>query len=123
MVLNDVFIAGTNIGTLECYCFRMNKRFSLVTRNLEEAAELLHTLSQDVRLRTLCILLEREVSVGELAKEVGLSQPAMSQQLQRLRRSGLVELRRDGLMVYYRCNDPRARTLMFATATLFPAEE
>ncbi|RYG69838.1 ArsR family transcriptional regulator [bacterium] len=100
----------------------MNLRFPLIAQNSEDAAELLQTLSQGVRLRMLCILLEREISVGDLAKEVGLSQPAMSQQLQRLRRAGLVSMRREAQTVYYHCDDSRVRELMVATESLIPRE-
>ena len=58
-------------------------------------------LSQPVRLRLMCILLDGEQSVQSLAESAGLSQPAMSHHLKKLRDADLVETRRDGQTIYY----------------------
>jgi len=68
---------------------------------INEAARLMDMLSQPHRLRILCILLEGEQSVMSLAEQTGLSQPAMSQHLKKLRDSGLVETRRDAQTIYH----------------------
>jgi len=94
-------------------------QYHRIVENVEQAAALLRALSQDVRLRMLCTLVEREASVGDLAREMKLSQPATSQQLQALRLSGLVESRRDGLCAYYRCEDPKIKSLMDAASGIF----
>lgn len=68
---------------------------------IAEAAHLMEMLSQPVRLRILCILLEGEMSVLDLAGNVGLSQPGMSHHLKKLKAAGLVRTRRDAQTIYY----------------------
>jgi DNA-binding transcriptional ArsR family regulator len=66
-----------------------------------EAASLMKALGNEVRLLVLCTLAEGEHSVGELNQLVPLSQSALSQQLARLRREGLVTTRRESQTIYY----------------------
>lgn len=68
---------------------------------ISEAAQLMEMLSQPARLKILCLLLEGERSVLELADAAGLSQPAMSHHLRKLRESDLVETRRSAQTIYY----------------------
>ena len=68
---------------------------------MSEAAKLMEMLSQPVRLRILCILLDGEYSVLRLADMAGLSQPAMSHHLRKLRDADLVTTRRDAQTIFY----------------------
>lgn len=68
----------------------------------ETAAALLRAMSGKSRLLVLCNLVDGERSVGELQRIVGLSQSALSQHLAVLRRSKLVETRRETQTIYYR---------------------
>ncbi len=77
----------------------------------EEATDFLKTLAHSNRLILLCLLAERERSVSELEQILGLRQPAVSQQLARLRADGLVATRRDGKAIHYKVADER--TLRF----------
>jgi len=74
-------------------------------RSAKQASGLLKSLSHENRLLILCILSEGEKSVSELEDILGMRQPAISQQLARLRVDGLVDTRRDGKTVYYRNAD------------------
>lgn len=67
----------------------------------EEAAALMKALGNESRLMILCSLAEGECSVGELNQRVPLSQSALSQQLARLRKVGLVTTRRESQTIYY----------------------
>lgn len=58
-------------------------------------------LSHEQRLAILARLCSKECSVGELERILNLPQPAVSQQLARLRSDGLVTARRDGRTIYY----------------------
>lgn len=69
--------------------------------NAAEACGFLKSLTHETRLLILCNLMEREYSVTELEETLGLRQPAVSQQLARLRADDLVNTRRDGKTVYY----------------------
>lgn len=72
-----------------------------LSSNAHEASEFLKALSHEVRLLILCFLVDGEKSVGEIEKLLKLRQPAVSQQLARLRADGLVETRRNGKNIYY----------------------
>ncbi len=73
-----------------------------------EAAAMLRLLANESRLLLLCILIaEGEASVGVLAERVGLSQPALSQHLAKLREDGLVSTRRTGTTIPLPIADPR----------------
>ena len=67
----------------------------------KEAAELLKAMANPQRLRVLCLLIEREMSVGEINALVDLSQSALSQHLAVLREKALVSTRREAQTVYY----------------------
>lgn len=66
-----------------------------------EAERLLKALSNRNRLMVLCLLIDGELSVGELLKRIPLSQSALSQHLATLRRDGLVQTRRESQTVFY----------------------
>lgn len=71
-----------------------------------DASEFLKALSHETRLLILCLLVEGEKSVSELEAMLELRQPAVSQQLARLRADNLVDTRRDGKNIYYRLTRP-----------------
>lgn len=82
-----------------------------------KVAGLLKALGNQRRLMTLCKLAEHgEMTVNDLADEVGLSQSALSQHLARMRAEGLVAFRRDAQTLWYRIADPRCEALL---ATLY----
>ncbi|MGI9203349.1 MAG: ArsR/SmtB family transcription factor [Woeseiaceae bacterium] len=66
-----------------------------------DAARLMKALGNESRLLILCMLAEGERSVGELNEIVPLSQSALSQQLARLRKQGLVATRRESQTIFY----------------------
>jgi DNA-binding transcriptional ArsR family regulator len=69
--------------------------------NARQASELLKALSHEARLMILCLLVDGEKSVSDIEQSLRLRQPAVSQQLARLRADALVEARRDGKSIYY----------------------
>ncbi|MAL03864.1 MAG: transcriptional regulator [Arenimonas sp.] len=71
----------------------------------EAAAELLKAMANPQRLRVLCLLVEREMSVGEINALVPLSQSALSQHLAVLREKNLVATRREAQTVFYSVAD------------------
>ena len=68
---------------------------------VQRAADFLKALANPNRLQILCILRDREYSVGELEEKLDLRQPTLSQQLARLREDDLVATRREGKQIYY----------------------
>lgn len=71
----------------------------------EAAAELLKAMANPQRLRVLCLLVEREMSVGEINALVPISQSALSQHLAVLREKNLVATRREAQTVFYSVAD------------------
>jgi ArsR family transcriptional regulator, arsenate/arsenite/antimonite-responsive transcriptional repressor len=57
--------------------------------------------SDRTRLRILHLLLGGELCVGDLVKILNVPQPTASRHLAYLRRSGLVETRKNGLWAFY----------------------
>lgn len=83
------------------------------------AAALLQALANEKRLMILCLLADRELSVGELQSRLGLSQSALSQHLMKLRRDNLVRTRRASQMVFYSIEDRDALKVVATLAEIF----
>lgn len=83
-------------------------------------ANQLKALGNGRRLMVLCKLAEHgEMTVGDLAATVGLSQSALSQHLAKMRDEGLVAFRRESQMLWYRIADPRIETLLVTLYQLY----
>lgn len=80
--------------------------------NAREASEFLKAVSHEARLVILCLLVDGEKSVSELEQVLSLRQPAVSQQLARLRADNLVDARRDGKNIYYSLARPEVVDLI-----------
>jgi len=80
--------------------------------NAREASNFLKALSHETRLVILCLLVEGEKSVMELEQILKLRQPAISQQLARLRADHLVEARREGKNIYYSIGRPQVQEVV-----------
>ena len=63
---------------------------------------LFKALADPTRLRILGLLQAGEICVCDIHGSLGLPQPAVSRHLAYLRKSGLVNSRKDGLWVHYR---------------------
>jgi len=91
----------------------------MLQSNAHQASEFLKALSHEVRLLILCFLIEGEKSVSEIEQMLKLRQPAVSQQLARLRADGLVETRRNGKNVYYAVARTEVRDIIGALHDAF----
>jgi DNA-binding transcriptional ArsR family regulator len=65
-------------------------------------SDILKALSHPDRLRVMCLLASREMSVGEIESETGLNQSSVSQHLAQLRSHRLVRGRKERNFVFYR---------------------
>jgi len=83
------------------------------------ASEFLKAFSHEARLVILCLLVEGEKSVSELEQLLNLRQPAVSQQLARLRADDLVDVRRDGKNMYYSLARPEVREIISVLHRVF----
>ena len=75
-------------------------------------AETMQALATPSRVRILSRLGTGPCSVGELASDLGMAQPAVSQQLRILRHLGLVVGERDGRQTIYALHDEHVRSLL-----------
>ena len=73
-----------------------------MSRQLIQMESLFKALADATRLRILGLLLSGEVCVCDIHESLKIPQSKASRHLAYLRRSGLVETRRDGLWVHYR---------------------
>ena len=78
-----------------------------------EVAELMKLLSNDNRLLILCALLKGSMTVGQLSSEVeDITLSALSQHLQKLKASDLIDSQKHGQYVIYFLKDQRLRNLI-----------
>ena len=73
----------------------------------DQSALLFKAFADPTRLRLLNLLRAGEVCVCDLVTIIDAPQPKVSRHLAYLRRTGLVEARRQGLWMYYRLAEPR----------------
>lgn len=82
---------------------------SPAAEHIARVAERFSALSDPTRIRLLHALSRAELCVCDLSKVAGRSMPATSQQLQLLRRIGLVKYRTEGKLAYYSLADAWVR--------------
>ena len=102
---------------------------TLMTReeDIDRASRSLKAMSHPLRLKILCTLGDREISVQDIVENVGTSQSNISQHLAILRDKGILASRKDANRVFYRVGDARTLRLISmmqevfcTTQSLFP---
>src|SRR4029079_9610022 len=68
---------------------------------IDDLETVFKALADKTRLRILALLGNNEVCVCHMHDSLGLPQPTVSRHLAYLRRTGLVEARRDGVWMHY----------------------
>ncbi|MGW8227372.1 MAG: ArsR/SmtB family transcription factor [Gammaproteobacteria bacterium] len=86
----------------------------LITRDedIDRASRSLKAMSHPLRLKILCTLGDKEISVQDIVDQVGTSQSNISQHLAILRDKGILDSRKDANRVYYRVGDSRTLRLI-----------
>lgn len=79
---------------------------------LFDLAELFKIFGDSTRVRILYVLFEAEMCVCDIAQLLGMTQSAISHQLQVLKKSKLVKYRREGKTVFYSLADGHVRTIL-----------
>ena len=69
--------------------------------NLYILTEFFKMLGNPTRIRILLLLMEQDANVSDLAEQLGMTQSAVSHQLNLLKSNKLVRRRRDGKMIFY----------------------
>ena len=97
----------------------LSPRLDQLMRNARSASDFLKALSHENRLLLLCLLAEKERSVGELENLLAMSQSSVSQQLARLRYDSLVTTRRDGKAIFYSIANENVRSVIALIYDIF----
>lgn len=77
-------------------------------------------LADATRVQVLWALVDRELSVNDLAEHVGKPAPSVSQHLAKLRMARLVRTRREGTTIFYSVENEHVKQLV--TDAVFNAE-
>lgn len=80
--------------------------------HIEQASRAMKAMSHPLRLKILCVLGDREISVQDIVENVGTSQSNISQHLAILRDKGVLRTRKEANRVYYRIADKRTLQLI-----------
>jgi DNA-binding transcriptional ArsR family regulator len=79
---------------------------------LFDLAELFKIFGDSTRVKILYVLFEAEMCVCDIAQLLGMTQSAISHQLQVLKKSKLVKYRREGKTVFYSLADDHVRAIL-----------
>ena len=79
---------------------------------LFDVCELFRLFGDSTRIRILCVLLEHEMCVYDIAQLLSMSHSAVSHQLQALRTAKLIRARRDGKAMFYSLADDHVRGII-----------
>ncbi|HEB69357.1 MAG TPA: ArsR family transcriptional regulator [Desulfobulbus sp.] len=79
---------------------------------VEDLAGLLKSMSHPIRLKILCLLQDKELSVGEIRDSVETTGANITQHLNILRNQGIIDYRKDANFIYNRISDERIITLI-----------
>ena len=85
------------------------------SKKISSLSSILKLVTEESRLKLLCILKEKEHCVCELMEHVGMSQSLISHHLKDLKEAGVVDSQKKGLYVYYSLtkNGKRVINLLF----------
>ena len=93
--------------------------FGGTAEQASRAVALLKSLSHAGRLQILCLLVDGEMNVTQLAEALRSSPVTVSQQLMRLRAEGIVQTRREGKSVIYRLAREEVASIVTALRDTF----
>ena len=88
-------------------------------KHVQEIAKLLKTMSHPIRLKILCLLQDKEMTVGDIHKEVQTTNANVSQHLSILRNQGIISFRKDANFIYNRISEERVMELIKHMRDLF----
>lgn len=80
--------------------------------SIQELANFFKVFGDATRIKILCVLLQSELCVCDLAEVVGMTQSAVSHQLRVLKQMKLVKSRREGKTVFYSLEDGHIQSIL-----------
>lgn len=97
----------------------MSKKLIDRDEDILQASLAIKAIAHPLRLKILCVLGAKEVSVQDIVADVGTTQSNISQHLAILRDKGVLSTRKDANRVYYRIGNPRTLKLVEMMRDLF----
>ena len=86
---------------------------------VDAMSKLLKSMSHPIRLKILCLLQDKELSVGEIRDRVETTNANVSQHLNILRNQGIIDYRKDANFIFNRITDRRILELIQKMRSLF----
>lgn len=75
-------------------------------------ANALKAMAHPLRWKIICVLSDKEMSVGEIVSQTGTSQSNISQHLEQLRNKNIVTSRKEANRIYYRIRNGKLLELI-----------
>ena len=82
------------------------------TEQIAYLATMLKSISHPFRLQILCLLQDKEMTVGEISKAIKTTDANISQHLSILRQQGIIGTRKQANFIYNRITDNRVTRLI-----------
>jgi DNA-binding transcriptional ArsR family regulator len=99
----------------------MNSGFEI--HSMRDSAEflvgVLKSIANTDRLLILCHIAKQELNVSQIEMLTEITQPTLSQQLMMLRKSNVVQTRRDGKQIFYSIKDQSLVKILDQLHTLY----
>ena len=124
------FRRGTATGRLARRCtapatpdFATANDFRLLAKRADDATALLKVLCNENRLLIFQLLVDNQMTVGEISRRTSRSQNDVSMNLEKLRRASLVQFNQQGKFRFYHVPDNHLRDLVLSILQNFEAVE
>ncbi|BCO10158.1 hypothetical protein GF1_25340 [Desulfolithobacter dissulfuricans] len=91
----------------------------MVYGQVEDLSRLLKSISHPIRLKILCLLQDRELTVSEIREAVETTGANITQHLNILRNQGVISYRKDANFIYNKISDERITELIKTLQQLF----
>lgn len=92
---------------------------TMIDEEIELVSQLLKAMSHPIRLKILCLLQDRELTVGEIREQVKTTNANVSQHLGVLRNQGIIDFRKDANFIFNFISDKRVVELIRKMHNLF----
>lgn len=86
---------------------------------IDAMSKILKSMSHPIRLKILCLLQDKELSVGDIRDQVETTNANVSQHLNILRSQGIIDYRKEANFIYNRITDKRILELIQTMRKLF----
>ena len=87
--------------------------------DIEKIAAMLKTMGHPIRLKILCLLQDKELTVGDIHQEVKTTNANVSQHLTILRNQGIIASRKEANFIFNRIGDEKVVELAMTMKRLF----